>query len=139
LLLLPHLPRTCLADLAGAQQVVSTALALILGRERGQGSAYAEVSLAEAAEWFAEPWRQGLTTPGGVLGGGRPGYRLYPAKVGWIAVAALEPHFERRLVEALQLTAADEDQFRRLFLTRTAEEWEEWAAQYDVPIAAVRD
>ena len=41
----PHLPRACVADLAGAQEAVSAALALLLARERGQGGGHATVSL----------------------------------------------------------------------------------------------
>src|SRR5262249_4998726 len=103
----PHLPRTMIADLAGARAAVSAALALVLARERGQGSHYAQVSLARAAEEFAEPLRQGLTTPGGILGGALPGYNLYRAREGWVALAALEPHFWHKLGAALELPALD--------------------------------
>jgi len=135
----PHLPRACIADLAGAQEVVSTALALMLARDRGQGSPCVWVSLAHAAEWFAEPFRRGLTAPGGILGGGVPGYQLYPAKEGWVALAALEPHFLQRLLDELNMTCAREDEFQRIFLTRTATEWEVWGTKRDLPIAAVRE
>ncbi len=134
----PHLPRACIADLAGAQEVVSAALALLLARERGQGGQHASVSLAEAAEWFAEPLRQGLTAPGGILGGGLASYGLYRAREGWVAVAALEPHFQQRLVTELGLSAASEEQLQRVFLTRTAQEWELWGNQRDVPVAALK-
>jgi crotonobetainyl-CoA:carnitine CoA-transferase CaiB-like acyl-CoA transferase len=133
----PHLPRACIADLAGAQGVVSTALALLLARERGQGSQCLSVSLAQAAEWFAEPFRKGLTAPGGLLGGGLPGYHLYRAKEGWVALAALEFHFQQKLAGELGLDCASEEQLQRVFMTRTAQEWELWGAQHDVPIAAV--
>jgi alpha-methylacyl-CoA racemase len=135
----PHLPRTCLADLAGAERVVSTALALLLARERGQGARYAEVSLAEAAEEFAAPWRNGLTTPDGVLGGAYPGYGLYRARTGWVALAALEAHFWDGLVRELGLRAPDHGQLEQAFLTKTAEEWETWAEERSLPLVRVRD
>jgi crotonobetainyl-CoA:carnitine CoA-transferase CaiB-like acyl-CoA transferase len=135
----PHLPRACVADLAGAQEVVGAALALLLARERGHGGQHAAVSLARAAEWFAEPLRRGLTAPGGILGGGLPGYQLYRAQDGWVALAALEPHFQQTLLAELGLVCASREEFQRAFLTRTAGEWERWAAQRDVPLAAVRD
>lgn len=134
----PHLPRTVLADLAGAREAVSAALALILARERGQGCHCAHVSLAEAARLFTAPLRHRLTVPGEVLGGGLPGYNLYRACDGWIAVAALEPHFWRRLVQELGVAAPDREQLQAVFLTRTAEQWEAWAAERDLPLAAVR-
>jgi crotonobetainyl-CoA:carnitine CoA-transferase CaiB-like acyl-CoA transferase len=135
----PHLPRVCVADLGAAQEVVGTALGLILARERGQGGQYAYVSLAHAAEWFAEPFRRGLTAPGGLLGGGVPRYQLYRAKEGWVALAALEPHFERRLLAELGLGAPSQEDLQRAFLVCTAREWEVWGAQRDIPIAAVRE
>jgi crotonobetainyl-CoA:carnitine CoA-transferase CaiB-like acyl-CoA transferase len=135
----PRLPRTCLADLGGGRRAVCAALALLLARERGQGAQYAAVSLAEAADDFAEPWRHGLSTPDGVLGGAYPGYNLYPARQGWIALAALEPHFWDRLTHELGLAAPDRGQLEQAFLTRTAEEWEAWAAARDLPLVRVRE
>lgn len=135
----PQLPRTCVADLAGAQEVVSAALSLILARERGQGSGFAEVSLARAAERFAEPLRYGLTAPGGILGGGFPAYNVYRARDGWVALAALEPHFQQRLCTGLGLSALTADALRTIFLTRTADEWQSWAAEQDLPLVALRE
>jgi crotonobetainyl-CoA:carnitine CoA-transferase CaiB-like acyl-CoA transferase len=135
----PRLPRSCLADLAGAERVVSAALALLLARERGQGAGYAAVSLADAADDFAAPWRYGLTTPDGVLGGAYPGYDLYRAREGWLALAALEPHFWEKLTRELGLAAPDREQLQQAFLTRTAAEWEAWAADRGLPLAEVRE
>ena len=135
----PNLPRILIADFGGAQQTVQAALALLLARERGQGSHFAWVSLAKAADWFAEALRQGLTGPGELLGGGFPGYQLYRTLEGWVALAALEPHFWRRLNAELGLVTADRQQLEQIFLTRTAREWEMWASERDLPLAAVRD
>jgi len=132
----PHMPRTLLADMAGAEQTVGAALALLLGRERGGEGGYAEVALAEAAAAMAEPLHFGTTAPGALLGGGRPEYNLYPARDGWVAVAALEPHFKKRLEEEL-----GGDQLRHYgekFKTRTATEWETWGRQLDIPVVAVK-
>jgi alpha-methylacyl-CoA racemase len=122
----PRLPRTVMADLLGAERAVSAALAAT--------APYTEVSLAQAADALAEPLRAGLTAPGGVLGGGFPGYGLYEASDGWIAVAALEPRFRERLAEIAELTRPA---LERAFRTRTAAQWETWGLEYDVPIAAV--
>jgi crotonobetainyl-CoA:carnitine CoA-transferase CaiB-like acyl-CoA transferase len=135
----PALPRTCLADLAGAQEVVVAALALLLARERGGGSRYQQVSLAQAAAVFAEPLRHGLTTPGGPLGGGLPGYNLYQTRQGWLALAALEPHFLSKLAKELGLASPGREELQRAFLTRTAAEWEAWAVGLDLPIVAVQE
>ncbi|HEV2129796.1 MAG TPA: CoA transferase [Longimicrobiaceae bacterium] len=134
----PQMPRTLLADLAGAERVVSTALALLLARERGVTADYAQVSLVEAAAPFAEPLRHGLTAQGGALGGGLPRYRLYHTREGWIALAALEPHFWQRLTAALDLAEPEHEPLERVFLSRSAAEWEAWAAERDLPLVAVR-
>ena len=136
----PEMPRTLLADLAGAERAVSTALALLLNRERGRGAGYVEVALSEAAASFAEPWRFGITRPGEHLGGGFPGYSLYETKSGWVAVAALEPHFWERLLAELGLEGTTSREVLAEVLRReTAEEWERWAAERDLPVAALRD
>jgi len=134
----PRLPRTMIADLAGADLAVRAALALLLARERGQGAQYASVSLAKAAEGFAEPLRRGLTASSGILGGALPSYNLYRAREGWIALAALEPHFWRRLTAELRLSSPDQHQLQEVFLSRTALEWEAWGVERDLPLAAVR-
>jgi crotonobetainyl-CoA:carnitine CoA-transferase CaiB-like acyl-CoA transferase len=135
----PQLPLSCIADLAGAQETVQAALGLMLARERGQGGQYVQVSLAQAADFFAETLRHGLTVPKGPLGGGAPGYNLYRTLDGWIAVAALEAHFWQNLGRALGLAAPGYDQLQAMFLTRTAVAWEAWGTEHDLPIAAVRD
>jgi crotonobetainyl-CoA:carnitine CoA-transferase CaiB-like acyl-CoA transferase len=132
-----ELPRVLLADLAAAERVVTeSVLALRQAELHGTGG-YAEVGLVETAWGLAEPLRHGLTTPGGVLGGALPGYNVYPAGSGRVAVAALEPHFMSRLVELLGVDGSYES-LAAAFLGRSAEEWEEWGTQYDVPVVAVR-
>lgn len=131
----PALPKTLLADLAGVEQAVSAALALALARERGLTVRHVQVALSAAAEAFAAPLRYGVTTPGGYLGGGFPLYGLYQAKVGWVAVAALEPHFGEAILRALGLE--DTTDVASVFGRRTASEWEDWAVERDLPICAV--
>lgn len=132
----PHMPRTLLADMAGAEKSISAALSLLLARERGVNGGYAEVALSTAAAAMAEPLRYATTSPGANLGGGLPEYNLYATTDGWVAVAALEPHFKGRLETALQIQSDEE--YRQVFATRSAAEWQEWGQQLDVPIAAVR-
>ena len=52
-------------------------------------------------------------------------------------IAALEPHFETRLYEALGFPSRSDPSPR--FLERTAAEWESWARERDLPIFAVED
>ena len=131
----PHMPRTLLADMAGAEQTVSASLALLLDRERGGGGGYAEVALSDAAAAMAEPLRFGSTAPGALLGGGIPEYNLYRASEGWVAVAALEPHFRERVEQALGIGTCKE--YQAAFATRSAAEWQAWGQQLDIPIVAL--
>jgi alpha-methylacyl-CoA racemase len=132
------MPPVLVADLAGAERTVSAALSLLFARERGQGAGYEQVALSEAARSFAGPLRWGLTAPGGVLGGGFPGYGLYRAREGPVALAALEGHFWERLLRELEVKGERRD-LERIFQTRTPEQWKEWATERDLPLAAVRN
>ena len=134
----PHMPRTLLADMAGAERTVSAALALLLARERGQGGGYAQVALSEAAAFMAEPLRFDITVPGALLGGGIPEYNIYQTRDGWVAVAALEPHFKKRLEEELGNGIKKIEQYRAIFKTKTATEWQSWGQKLDIPIIAVK-
>ena len=93
----PHLPPTLFADLAGAERAVTATLAVLrLAEKTGRGQ-HMVVSLGDAARAFSGPMRHGLTNVGGLLAGAHPGYNFYRALDGWIALAALEPHFVERL------------------------------------------
>src|SRR5215212_2179283 len=135
----PGMPPVLVADLAGAERAVSAALSLLFARERGQGAGYEQVALSEAARSFAEPLRQGLAAPGGDLGGGFPGYGLYHTREGHVALAALELHFWERLLQELGVKGDERRDLERIFETKTAKQWEEWAAERDLPLAAVKD
>ena len=133
----PALPRTLVADLAAAERVVSTVCALLFGRERGDADRHRWVAIADAAETMALPYRHGITSAGAVLGGGFAPYGLYEAREGWVALAALESHFAVRL--ALELgVELEHAALAEAFRARTASEWEAWADERDLPIAAVR-
>jgi crotonobetainyl-CoA:carnitine CoA-transferase CaiB-like acyl-CoA transferase len=138
LVVAPSMPRTLIADLAGAQRVVTVALALLLARERGGQAGYQEIALSDAAAMFAAPLRHGLTMSAGWLGGGTPAYGIYPARDGWIALAALEPHFRDALAKALDVDIDDREALSRVFAERSADEWQRWSIKHGVPLAAVR-
>jgi crotonobetainyl-CoA:carnitine CoA-transferase CaiB-like acyl-CoA transferase len=134
----PHMPPSLFVDLAGAERCVSQSLALLLHYAHTGSSAYSYVSLEDCAQDLAQPLEAGLTLAGGVLGGGSPFYGLYRASDGWIAVAALEPHFASSLLSELGLNTAARSDLERVFSARTASAWEEWAQQRDLPLMAVR-
>ena len=54
----------------------------------------------------------------------------------WIALAALEPHFKKRLDTGLGITTPA--QYQAIFATRSAAEWQQWGQEVDVPIVAVK-
>ncbi len=133
----PVPPLVPLADLSGAERAVSAGLAALVRRAATGEASYVQVPLDEAAAVRAGPLRHGMSGPGTLLGGAVPGYGLYRSSDGWLAVAALEPHFLRRLTEALEVPGTA-DELAAAFGTRTSAQWQEWAAQRDIPIVAVR-
>jgi crotonobetainyl-CoA:carnitine CoA-transferase CaiB-like acyl-CoA transferase len=126
-----ELPRTLAADVLGSERAFSTALLLL----REPPGARAEVGLFDALEPLVAPLRHGLTGPGSVFER-LPWYRVYAAREGRVAVAALEPHFTARLYAALE--APEGADLSAAFLARTAAEWEAWGDRHDLPIAALR-
>jgi crotonobetainyl-CoA:carnitine CoA-transferase CaiB-like acyl-CoA transferase len=133
----PAMPRTLIADLAGAERAVSATLGLLLRRARGGGAAQEFVSLRDAAVIFAEPLVHGMTTEAGMLGGSTGIYRLYRARDGWVAVGALEPHFAARLGRLLGSPTCLPEELSPVFTRKTVAEWVEWGAQNDLPVSAV--
>lgn len=132
----PHPPATLLADLAGAERAVSAALALLYQRDRTGRGARALVSLADAARAMAGPRRHGLTAPGGLLAGAHPGYNFYRARDGWIALAALEPHFAQRVQDASGV-AFNADTLQGFFAGASTRHWADWARHHDIPLAVL--
>jgi len=133
----PHLPRTLFADAAASEMAVSAALALLLNRAKSGVGAYVEVALAEAARQLAEPLRHGLTESGALLGGGFPGYNLYRTMDGWIAIAALEPHFYAKLCELFALQCPSREALAERFAQESTVHWCSFAEQHGLPIALV--
>jgi len=99
------LPRTLVADMAGAEAVQQAVLLAALDKAQGRVAQRRVVGLSEAAERMAAPQRWGLTRPGGLLGGGHAGYQVLRAQDGWVALAALEPHFGQRVAALVGLAA----------------------------------
>jgi alpha-methylacyl-CoA racemase len=130
----PRLPPTLFADMAGAERVVSAVLAAARARDRDGHGVRLVVPLEEAARALAWPLDEGLTAPGAVLGGGHAGYNLYAAADGWIAVAALEPHFAEALARALSLSTFTHDALSQAFASEPRAHWAAFAATHDLPL-----
>ena len=134
----PQLPLSLFSDLATGEAAATAALALLLRRARSGAGGATEVALADVAARLAAPRQHGLTLPGGILGGGLPVYAIYAAAHGWVAVAALEPHFVARLAAGLGMDELTHEGLAAAFAKRDAVAWEAWGKANDVPIAAVR-
>jgi crotonobetainyl-CoA:carnitine CoA-transferase CaiB-like acyl-CoA transferase len=132
----PRMPVALVADLTGAERAATEALAALLERDRTGVGSYREVALSDAADAMAAPLRHRLTGPLGPLGGSLPGYRIYAAADGYVACAALEPHFFTRLTRLLGVDGTTED-LEAAFQQRTVRDWQDWGAEHDVPLAAV--
>jgi len=143
-----ELPATLYADMGGALMASEAILqSVLMQRQRGHGH-YLEVALSEAAAFLAQPRRWGLTLPGTAIGGGHAGYRVYRCRDGRVALAALEPHFARRLCQVAGVTWSDDttplalDTHRTIAafvngLTRA--ELDTLARQHDLPLHTLAD
>ena len=134
----PYLPTTLFADLAGAERAVTeTFAALRVAQQTGRGH-HCVVSMSVAAHALTGPMTHGLTKTGGLLAGSHPGYNFYRAYDGWVALAALEPHFVERLTKpaGLEFTKKALQEF---FYTKSVGEWSAWALANDIPLSVITD
>jgi crotonobetainyl-CoA:carnitine CoA-transferase CaiB-like acyl-CoA transferase len=130
------MPITLIADLAGSERATQIAIAALYHRERTGEATHLEVALADVTHDMAEPHRRGLTKPGGGLGGGLGLYAIYETQEGWVALAAIEPHFAQRVLGELNVDGSTEA-FAKAFSTKTAVQWEHWAKEKDIPLVAI--
>ncbi|PRY50274.1 crotonobetainyl-CoA:carnitine CoA-transferase CaiB-like acyl-CoA transferase [Knoellia remsis] len=136
-----QLPSTTAVDLAGAERAAAEAAAALVARERTGRGVRREVALSDVAATLARPVVHGMTRPGGPLGGAVPVYAVYAASEGHVALAALEPHFAVNLATALGIGPEEltHDRLAAAFAERPATEWQEWARERDIPLAAVAE
>jgi crotonobetainyl-CoA:carnitine CoA-transferase CaiB-like acyl-CoA transferase len=135
----PLMPHTVYADLFAAERAVSESLAAVYERDRTGVASRREVAIADGAASLADPVRYGLTGEGAPLSGAMPAYALYRASDGWIALAALEVHFQSRLAQALDIETLESAALASRFAQHPRAHWESVAAQYDLPLAAVTE
>ncbi len=138
-----NLPSTLFADMGGALMATEAVLQAATTPQAGR---YIEVALADAAAFLALPRRWGLTRPQDIIGGAHAGYQVYACRDGRIAVAALEPHFARRLMEAADLRAETDplapeakESLKRFFALHSRDELDALAASRDIPMHSLRD
>lgn len=133
-LLPPDLPLVPVADILGAERAVVATLAALRQRDRGIRDVHERVVLDAVAHAAAAGVRHGLTSPGGLLGGATPSYAIYATADGYIAVAAIEPHFAGRLAAHVGRTRAE---LTREFATHPTAHWTKLGLVHDIPLAAV--
>ena len=133
----PALPTVPVADLLGAERVVSAALLLLLTRGRTAVGGHQRVVLDEAARDAGAAVRYGLTGPGGALGGGLPLYGIYECTDGYLALGAIEDHFAARVREMVT-TEVTHAGLQRAFAAHDTQHWTTLADRLDIPLTPVR-
>ncbi|MGO3325109.1 CoA transferase [Gordonia sp. (in: high G+C Gram-positive bacteria)] len=132
----PHMPKVPIADILGAERTVSTALAAVIaGTVSGVGASY-RVALEDAAAVAGSAVNYHLMGDGAILGGAFPGYGIYRAADGYVALGAVEPHFFMRALEVLGVDGTHET-FAEAFSNKTIAELEALAAEHDLPLNGV--
>lgn len=132
----PVMPLVPLVDVLGAERAVTATLAGLRRRSHEGAAVHERVVLEDAAVHASAALRHGLTGPGDVLGGGLAAYGLYATADGFVAVAAIEPHFAERLAAAAGRTR---EELAARFATEPSSHWESLGRSLDIPIVAVRD
>lgn len=136
----PQMPTVPMADLGGAERAVAEGAAALLSTARHGVGRFVEVALADVVHDFAESLRFGLSGPGTVLGGGYPAYGIYPAQDGYVALAAIEPHFLGALATQMGIDSpfdVTEEALGAFFATNTSGHWQRWAREHGLPLTAV--
>ncbi|GAB4217939.1 MAG: CoA transferase [Rhodoferax sp.] len=123
-----ELPATLYADMGGALMATEAVLSALLQRARTGSGVYQTIALADAAAHLAQPRQWGLMQSTSAVGGGHAGYQIYRCRDGRIALAALEPHFAKRLCGLLNL---DWQGIATMFDPDTHTRVAAWAADHD--------
>jgi alpha-methylacyl-CoA racemase len=143
-----QMPTSLLADMAGATMASEAILQTLLLRAQSGGGHCHDIGLEQAAHWLALPIQWGMTTANGDVGGAHAGYRMYRCTDGWVAIAALEPHFAKRLCQAAGMTEATgsvqdmrnpdvHSQLETWLQRHSCAEISAIAAQSDIPLQAI--
>lgn len=141
------LPATLYADMGGSLITSEAVLQATLNQRTTGKGVLIEVALSDAAAYLALPRHWGLTKPEGPVGGAHAGYQVYACKDGRVAVAALEPHFAKRLCEAAGLRDVDAGTLLKpaarktiaaFLLSKTRRQLQQLAAVLDIPLHALK-
>lgn len=128
----PLMPAIPAADLLGSERAVSAALLALLNRTNaGSGSTH-RVVLDDAAAAAGASARYGLNAAVAAF----PTYGIYATTDGYIALGALEPHFQVRTCEALGIKGTREE-LAKVFGTESTDHWVALGVDVDVPITGI--
>ncbi len=130
----PHMPLVIWADLVGVEKALLESVLILFQKKKS----LATVSFAQSLETFVEPMTHGVCGANSQLDGHLPYYRIYQAKTGWIALAAMEVVFRTRLQSELKLESLEGAVLEKVFRERDAEDWQEWAIEKDIPLVKVK-
>ncbi len=130
----PQMPHVVWADLVGVEKALLESVLILLKKKK----VLSTISLAQSLETFVEPISYGVCGENSQLDGHLPYYRLYSAKTGWVALAAMELSFRNKLQSELKLAALDKVDLEKAFREKTAEEWQAWGIDKDIPIVKVK-
>jgi crotonobetainyl-CoA:carnitine CoA-transferase CaiB-like acyl-CoA transferase len=147
-------PAVPVADLVGAWSVVASVLAALLGRGSSGRGTVVDASLFDAAAhanlmgWVAEAGGARAVGEALQLTGTLPCYHLYATSDGgFLALAALEPHFWKRFCAAVERPDLEKLQYRTeaearrrvaaLVASRSRAEWISLLAEHDIPAEPV--
>jgi crotonobetainyl-CoA:carnitine CoA-transferase CaiB-like acyl-CoA transferase len=155
----PVIPSIPIADFAAGGMVAAIdILAALRERDRTGRGQYADVSMTDGVVGMMSVWINpylswGILSKRGKtwLSGKWPWYNVYKTKDGkYISIGALEPHFYANLCRLMgcedfiehQFTEGEKGKeifryFRKVFLTRTRDEWLEVLRQKDTCVAPV--
>ena len=141
-----HMPPTLYADMGGALMASEAVLQARLEQLRTGRGIRLEVALADAAHYLALPRAWGLTTPDGAVGGAHAGYRVYACKDGRVAIAALEPHFAKALMDVVGAGGTGVDMFKpashlavaQFVAGKTRRALDALAQRHDLPLLTMR-
>ncbi len=133
----PNMPKSLVADMAAADKAIIKALEMLMAYKDGQNASKYQLALSDAAEYMAKPISYGLTSNDGLLAGNLAEYAIYETKQGWLALAALEPNFQKSLKKSLGISNLDKKSLSKKFRERSAKDWVLWAKENDIPLLEI--
>lgn len=145
------IPDFQMVDLAAGYEAALAIVQQLIVPKARRRAVWLDVSMQSAAlrmsGIYRNPHGEQVRSP---LGGGLPGYGVYPARDGHVALGALEPKFWNKFcqvlghpewqMEGFQLQSDPKmiEELRTIFGQKTVSEWEALGREHDLCLTAVR-